>query len=420
MSSSSEFKLTRDSVSLIPVSVIKYMIKDKGKDAVIPDEVIEADTSSIPFPTWIIDGFAKRFAVAYSKILEPGISAFYMSALTCLGSILAGKIRLNSQIPTDPRLYVIFIGESGAAKKSTAAIETIKFFRDNVRTFRVCQGAGSAEGLFNEINDVKWDRRMVLFYDEFQQFVNKCKIDSSVLLQMVNILFESNMYESPLKNSKMKLDNTYLTMLSASTEDTYDECWTSTFTNIGFNNRLFIIPISSKPAFSIPKMMSKETVVVLSDEMDTILGMINIEKIYDITPEGFAYYDKWYKSLKRGKYTIRIDTYALRFMPLLAANELKTVIDLAIVKKAIALCMWQIQVRKRYEPTVADNQYAAMEAKIRKILVEGPMRWRELQRKSHATRVGIRTFENAIDLMVKSREIYLGTDGMYRLMGEEI
>jgi hypothetical protein len=408
--------LTRKAVSIAPDGIIQFVLRKQARDKRI---IQERDASPIPFPMHIVGGFAGRFAYEYSQVLEPRIPAFYMSALVCLGSVLSGSIRINSELTTDPRLYVVFIGQSGEAKKSTAAKMTLKFFNENVREFRSCEGAGSAEGLFQEINGQKWNRRMVLFYDEFQQFVNKCRIESSVLLQMVNILFENNKYESPLKKSKMKLDNTYLSLLSASTEETYEDCWTASFTNIGFNNRLFIVPTSSHRMHSIPGRIEKNITTSLVEELNAILGMVGEGIEYNVTREAFQIYDRWYKGLKSGAHSVRIDTYALRLMPLLAVNEMKTIIDEDIVRKAITLCEWQLRVRRRYEPAVTENQYATIEARIRKVLLEHPMSTRELQRKTNSNRVGIRIFMNALDNMQTIGEVYKGQEGLYHIREEQ-
>jgi hypothetical protein len=417
-----ERKLTRESVSIVPNAIIKYVLKSEILPKAVKKRKVGEDKSPIPFPVWVIDGFARNFAQTYADRLEPSVVAFYISALTCLGSVLAGNVRMNTELKTDPRLYVLFIGESGKGKKSSAAKFTIDFFKDRVRAFRVCKGAGSAEGLFNEINAVKWDRRLLLFYDEFQQFVNKCKIESSVLLQMVNILFEDNSYESPLKKSKMKLDNAYLTMLSASTEETYDDCWTASFTNIGFNNRMFIVPIRSVREHSLPKAIDPVDKERLWGELEAILGMVGGEgMVYDITEDAYEYYDRWYLTMKETKHSVRIDTYALRLMPLLAANEMKTIIDIDIVKKVVAICGWQIKIRQRYEPVAVDNQYASMEAKIRKVLLERDMTRGEIQRATNGYRFGIKTLINAIGNLCTMGEVeYDSNSDTYRLVNENI
>ena len=55
----------------------------------------------------------------------------------------------------------------------------------------------------------------------------------------------------------------------------------------------------------------------------------------------------------------------------IAVNDLKNDVDLDTVKKAIALCDWQLEVRKMNDPIDADNKIAAMEQRIRRQLGKG-------------------------------------------------
>ena len=51
-------------------------------------------------------------------------------------------------------------------------------------------------------------------------------------------------------------------------------------------------------------------------------------------------YHHWYMNLDRSIHAKRLDTYALRFMMLLAVNEMKSTIDESIVDKSIKLMDW--------------------------------------------------------------------------------
>ena len=64
------------------------------------------------FPN-IMSGVAGDFANLYSNYLEPPHQFFYMSFLTCLGSILADRLTLASEISQQPRLYVLLLSPAG-------------------------------------------------------------------------------------------------------------------------------------------------------------------------------------------------------------------------------------------------------------------------------------------------------------------
>src|SRR3990172_11453771 len=124
-------------------------------------------------------------------------------------------------------------------RKSTAISKTIDFYRQATTEFPICWGVGSAEGLQRKLEK---NKRLLLGFDELKHFVSKCKIESSVLLPCVNTLFELNRYESRTKTSDLCLEDVYLSLLAASTISTYQNTWTAQFTDIGFNNRLWLFP----------------------------------------------------------------------------------------------------------------------------------------------------------------------------------
>ena len=150
------------------------------------------DPGHLEFPTWIKTGLAGAFSGLYASVLETPPHFLFVSFLTCLGSVLADRLTLASELQTQPRLYVLLLGESADDRKSTALKKATDFFTEALTDFRVCWGVGSAEGLQKRMED---GGRLLLCLDEFKSFVSKCKIESSVLLPCVNSLFETNRYE---------------------------------------------------------------------------------------------------------------------------------------------------------------------------------------------------------------------------------
>ena len=363
-------------------------------------------------------GFAERFADAYSEILEPPPYAFYMAALTCLGSMLSGSVRISSGIKTDPRLYTIFLGESGVTKKSTSATTAVNFFRDTFRNdFQSTLGVGSAEGLAAVLTRGRWNNRALLFYDEFKQFVDKCRSKGSTLLTCVTELFESNYYENTIARSQVKFDDAHLTIMAASTYDTYAQCWDKEFTDIGFSNRVFVVPIEiSEPLYGIPPIINEATYQALQGEVRDIINETKAGMVYDIDPYAMDYYEGWYRARQRLPETVRLDTYALRFMTLLTANERKFMVDIDTVRKAIALVEWQGKVRGLRGPLVTENKYAEMEARIRRVLTaKGGMRHNELRRFCNADYFGLRIFDDALKNLLNVKDIEVTLKGRYSI-----
>ena len=199
--------------------------------------------SPLAFPSHIMTGAAGYFAEVMSECMEPPKHFFYMSYLTCLGAVIWNT--LKSELSPQARIYLLILGQSADDKKSTVISKTVAFFINTVTDFRVCFGVGSAEGLqrlfLKDANDGK-PTSVQLVFDEFKAFVGKSKVEGSVLLPMVCTLFESNRYESHTKNKDIILTGAHLSILAASTIETYERTWDSAFTDIGMGNRLFIVP----------------------------------------------------------------------------------------------------------------------------------------------------------------------------------
>lgn len=299
------------------------------------------------FPDLVMSGVAGDFSRLYSQYIEAPSEFLYFGFLSCLGSILAGKLTLQSEISVTTRLYNIFIGESGDARKSSSIKATIDFFNDLLPgKLLVCWGIGSAEGLQRELKNTP-DGRLLLCEDEMKALISKCRIDGSVLLPCINSLFEQTHYQNATKSSQIILNDAHLSILGASTKDMYATIWTPQFINIGFLNRIFLIPGSGKRRFPIPKKIPTKDQGLLAEKVSSILTKVGSKLELNLTEKAEEEYLRWYLKIENSLYTKRLDTYALRFMPLLAINDGKNEIDLDSVKKVIAIMDWQKLVRQR-------------------------------------------------------------------------
>lgn len=352
----------------------------------------------------IMNGLAGDFAHLYSSYLEVPPHFFFMSFLTCLGTVLSKALTSASEIRPQPRLYTVLLGQSADDRKSTAINKTVGFFKDAVEDFSVCWGIGSAEGLQKRLNE---KGRLLLCFDEFKQFVSKCRIDTSILLPCVNTLFESNRYESRTKKTEIYLDAAYLSLLGASTIQTYERTWDSSFTDIGFNNRLFLVPGTGRRKHSFPAKIPVKKIRALKDRLREVLRHVGSGLELDISPFAREIYHEWYMNLENSVHTKRLDTYAMRLMQLLSVNGLHKEIDEITVKETIELCDWQLQVRRTHDPIDADNEIAKMEERFRRILSGGPRTERELKQRTHYNRTGIWMYETAKKNLQNAGEIRL-------------
>ncbi|MHC1725457.1 MAG: DUF3987 domain-containing protein [Syntrophobacteraceae bacterium] len=374
------------------------------------------------FPVSVLSGLAGDFSKLYSEYMEPPIQFLYFSFLTCLGTVLADRITLDSQLKPSPRLYTLILGQSADDRKSTAISQTQKFFREALsivleNSLSVCHGVGSAEGLQKRLAQ---NNKLLLSYDEFKQFVSKCRIEASALLPAVVTLYESNTYENFTKKSQITIHGAHLSILAACTLDTFQAMWTSAFTDIGLNNRLFLVTGAGERRFSIPREIPEEQIQALASRLREIVSGIPDQKVYRIEPPAFKLFDHWYLNLPKSIHAKRLDTMAMRLMVLLAANEQRESIDQEITAKALKLVNWQREVRERVDPIDADSQAARLEEKIRRCLARKPSTERELKQAVNANRCGLWLYDQAKKNLLTAKEIvFQGRIKKFMLVGEE-
>ena len=386
----------------ILAEVRKRVEAEKGRmDKTAKPEEREAKRVALPFPN-VMNGAAGYFAQVMSTYLEPPEHFFFLSYLTALGSILGSRLTLVSELRPQPRLYTVILGESADDRKSTAISKTCSFFHSAVMDFKPCYGVNSAEGLQKKLEK---DGSTLLVFDELRAFVGKAKADGSVLLPCVTSLFDLNHYESNTKDREVILSNAYLSILAASTVETYERTWDSSFTDIGMTNRLFIVPGAGRRRFAIPGRVPRHEWEAMKYELAQVLKAAADKPELDVTPAARALYEHWYLNLEQTIHTKRLDTYAMKFMLLLAVNAEKTEIDEDVMGRVIELSNWQLRARRLHDPINADSKIATIEEKIRRLLEVGPMTEFSLKRAIHYNRIGTWVFDNARKNLQKSQEI---------------
>jgi hypothetical protein len=366
-------------------------------------EVVEPQQEdSLEFPRWVMDGIAGDFAKLYSSYLEVPEHFFYMGFLTCLGVLIADRVTITSEIAPQPRLYTLLLGESADDRKSTAVTKVAEFFSWSIDRFPSTWGVNSASGLQQYLKETG---NLIILLDEFKQFVSKCKREGSVLLPAVGTLYESNRYEARTKKEHIRIENAYLSLLAASTVDTYENTWESSFTDIGFSNRLWLVPGAGNRKHSLPAKIPDNEKYLLKQRLGETLRNVE-ETEFEITPDAFKSYDEWYLNREKSIHSRRLGGYATRFMSLICVSEQKPAVDTETVSKAIALADWQLKARQLHDPIDAEGKVAKLEEKIRRALKsKGPLSTTDLKRAINYSRYGLWAWENAIKNMTRNKEI---------------
>lgn len=367
-------------------------------------KVTNMEKEKVIFPSRAISGVAKTFVDAHTEFLESPEPFWYFSFLTALGSMIGDKVKLKDGLGIEPRLYTLLLGESANTRKSFAIERTLEFFTENGGDFCTCKGLGSAEGLPRKFKE---NRNLLLVHDEFSSFVSKCKISSSILLPCISSLFENNSFENGTKKTEFFISDAHLSMLGASTLDTYDDIWDQAFIKMGFYNRLFIVPGTGKKKPCMrPKKIEKVKMRKLKLDFSEMKDFIGDTKEITVTKKGDRLLNKWYASFPSSIHSKRIDGYCSRFLILLTLNELKQEADVSIVKKAIRLMNWEFSIRRQMDPIDCENRFAKMEIKIRRALFNSPLTERRLRQITNADKSGLWIFKGSLENLKKSEDIF--------------
>ena len=214
------------------------------------------------------------------------------------------------------------------------------------------------------------------------------------------------------------MNDTHLSILAASTIATYERTWSPAFTDIGFNNRLWLVTGKGGRQFPCPRTIPEESKRLARSKLSAVLDHAAKHPVMPIADAARDIYDDWYMNRPASIHGKRLDTYALRFMSLLAVNDLKSEVDVETMRKVIALCDLQHHVRQLHDPVDADNVVASLEEKIRRTLrAKGKASNRELKRILHPERTGLWAYKVAFKNLTDEKEIGFGK-GFYFMQPE--
>jgi hypothetical protein len=357
--------------------------------------------AGIAFPESAYLGLAADFADTYSTACESPKSYFYLSFLTCLGALVGDRICLQGATRAPARLYTVLLGPSGISRKSTAIKLATDFFARNVVGFPIVRGLGSAEGLAKTIQKRNYTNCLLVF-DELRTFVDKAKIEGSILLSIVNTLFDETRAENHTKGHDIELENVHLSLLSACTLDTFANLFDANFVAIGFPNRLLLVLDESKASIPVPREVPPSIEQALAQDLGAILYELrpytpSNPLVMRLTPEALALWGEFYQTIPRTVTGTRIDSIGLRLAMLMALSAHKLEIDTDVIGAAIEIAKWQLAVRDEVMPTEAYNAIAAMEQKIVRVLrARGPLGEKKLRDLTNAYRAGLWVFDTAL------------------------
>jgi hypothetical protein len=357
------------------------------------------------FPTTSMVGTIGELASQLARGTEVPEEFYFVAGLAMLGAICSPNLRLAVGAEVDTRFYTLLLGDSYSVKKSTAMRNTIEFFSRlaAVQKPHIIHGVGSAEGLARELAQ---NRRLIIAYDEMRAFVDKTKVQSSVLLPMTASLFEGHDWSNATKEKHncFQIQDAHLSIIGCCTTATYENMWSSEAIAIGFPNRLLIVSADAKPKVAWPEPPDQEALREIATLIQTQVA--RLPRTLEIDPAGRSAWEDWYKRLPSSEHVKRLDTIGWRLLPLFALTTDKSSIDLETVRQVTDVLDYELNLRILTDPIDADDKIAKLEERIRRVLrTKGPQSNRDLRRTVHADREGIWAYGQAVRNLIAAKDI---------------
>lgn len=402
----------REMCRKIAHSVCRYPVKEAapvliggvpvGQSApaaiVMPEpEAIKAVAYPV-FPRWVMagtsiyEGFIKPICEKNSRYPE----FMFMPAVTLILNYIGTKVRIEYKNIT-PSFYMVSIGRKGRVIKSSSVKDAVEYLHyagiveDAGPQVRNAEGkslvftAGSPEGLGMEMQRINC-KNAVLFYDELSSLTNKAAIDGSSLTSKLLEMYESSKFSNVVKSRKETYNveaGTYCTSLIAcTTDENFLDYWSKMAAGTsGLEERFFFLyqPETLVPLSPYYYVNTKDAALVTKKLIDKAVNQ-GVYHIEDMTPLEM-------RINKLGNRTeIRAEKLALFFAIDLGRDE----IDIDCVDRALAICDYELQVKKYLKTFEANTKEGALQNKIMQVLQrnQGRMEKRKLEKLTHPMRYG--------------------------------
>src|SRR5438445_11943355 len=318
----------------------------RSSDPIALPEVQESQSaervsSPLTLPESGYVGVAAKWADHYSRHYESPKEFFYFDLLALIGTALSGRVRADfGSLVTQPRLYVLKIAKSGWRRKSTSTSFAEKFLVATLKQLnvkkdpragmdgignwiKIIAGAGSGEGIAIALGE---HQRVAVVFDELRRFEKKAGIDGSVLVSIANEMFDRNTYANVNKTGKLEVSNGHLGLLSNTTDETFQQLLNaSEMVDIGFMNRLVLVPGESRQKVAIPIEPDEAELAPIRKELADYFaslpplthdGKATEEILISLTREAMALSTDWYTNPDEVEKTTRLDNIGMRLMGL--------------------------------------------------------------------------------------------------------
>lgn len=419
----------------------------------VPDDLVVENR----YPIEVFDG---TFIGEWVKIANKANfipPEFFAESLKTFVGAIAGHRIVDEEAPTqENRFYTVLLSTEGGIGKSTAVQWTQELLSFSGLIYRSrlprrihigasCEEFASGRAM---LECFETQPRVIQVYDELAVFVEKIGITGSGgnLLGTVNTMYDSNVPPiSKLKGAKERSATApkecHNSILACSITDKWNVMFSGAGSeNSGFFQRLNII--ASDETRTVGKLRKPvNEISELALQIFKKLDALEYQKVViRDTEEATAVFERWFEQFKekmqdaddvsdvRGRLQVlcqrnkNILAWALDDSPVPETGNVtghpETRIveaDADVIERAIKLTEYQLLARRNNQPVTGKTDWVLCENHIIKVLkTVGTITRKELYRKIHGDRYGIKVFSNALKNLRDERYIAITTEGKTR------
>lgn len=420
-------------ISRALVSIEVSEVSEPEMSSAIPEDGSIYDLMPV-FPTNACVGVIGDIAHAIDEVSESPLAYLFHSAITAFSIFACGNTTLRINVPVKPIMYTVLLGHSSASRKSLAMKQVIDFFTDSIgerfedRTYKGFFGSGEAILRKLVMLGETDPRNMAVALwnvDEFEEVISRSTMEHSVMAPLMQSLYEDNVFEYMTSSKHIKVKNAYLSVLSASTIDTFSSLWEKRLTEGGFLNRLWLVAPQQAKRITLPRDLGGEVDGLREDlrklifEIESGVPEIAVngrpavktefKQSIPFTPAAEHLWGEFYHDLlpemafEAEEASRRLESYALRFALLMALSRREFAgVSADTIARVIDLIKYEFRVRQVLKPIDAKSDTARIEQMIlRELSYRKTANKRDLYRYVNAHRLGAGLYEKGLDNLTK-------------------
>jgi hypothetical protein len=278
----------------------------------------------------------ENFLDAFLKVtdrVESPTSYLEWAAYTAIAAVLRDNVWISRGpfVKIFPNIYVLFVGDSGATRKSTP-LKVLNSIVKPVRNTKIIEGRASIQGVLNELSEIVTldngrtlrDASALLYSEEFASFIVKDPQTTAILTDLYDYKEEHDII---LKTQqKVKLRRICVTMISATNAAFLQDMFTKQDLYGGLVGRTFFIieEKARKKDLGFDDDTPQEDIIRLINHLEYIARK---KGEFHLTREAKDYITDWYMTTdfsqneSKTGFEHRVHTHALKLAMILSACE---------------------------------------------------------------------------------------------------